>query len=647
MCSPYLLSSIDKGKNMVKLMNQVGFTHACLGNHEFDMSVKVLVDRLAEMQFKVVNSNIHPLKKTIPHDVVEVNVGTDAAPDIFRIGFLGFCTEKTKRLCNNVPYDVTISKIDTVAPAAIARLRQELGCDFVVLLTHQDAKYDEKMAAELDINLVIGGHDHIKIIEKIENKNFSRENWVIKCGMDATLVGVTTVIIGSQDSSIPVSPAASSLSNHWDFMPETGRSQRIRPIPSPQPGPSHRSHGPSPLTLHLHKPATKLEALDEFDVDVLLDSKQSPLQHHSPHGHANTEESEEPAITVTAYECGGHRLKLFVQTVDISSTLLPSDPVVDVMIDHANSIVKHVESQYLVKEPLSNKGARLRETPFAKYVLSRVRDWNHVDCVLVPAGIFKGKLDYPNGFRISDLHNEFKWDEFLLLKMPAEVIGEAISFSRSQGDDFRGYLQMDDGLVLKQPENSLQWKVEKIKGSVPDPGKKYFVLIARSTKVETSTKLFNPVIASYIKRVRSGAAPLRRRNSMAYGDSSNASNSSSSSTQTSMSTQTSSMQQEQNRRDMHHHHHERPTVVETVITAMITQNWKTLFGPIMSEDDSIYLSKKEALEKLKDESLVNAVFHAAGANNGRIQKDQLRRALRQAHSLPERSGNNEFLDTDM
>eukprot|EP01122_Echinamoeba_exundans_P010870 TRINITY_DN4161_c0_g1_i2.p1 TRINITY_DN4161_c0_g1~~TRINITY_DN4161_c0_g1_i2.p1 ORF type:complete len:753 (+),score=124.79 TRINITY_DN4161_c0_g1_i2:328-2259(+) len=637
--SPYLLSSIDKGKNMVKLMNQVGFTHACLGNHEFDMSVKVLVDRLAEMQFKVVNSNIHHLKKTIPHDVVEVNLGTQNAPDIFRIGFLGFCTEKTKRLCNNVPYDVTISKIDTVAPPEITRLRQELACDFVVLLTHQDAKYDEKMAAELDVNLVIGGHDHVKIIERIENKNFQRDNWVIKCGMDATLVGVTTVLIGDHGSSAPISPTTSPLSHHWEFVPESGRSVLSRPIPSPQPGPSHRSHGPSPLTLHLQKPAL-LEPTDEFDVDVLLDSNQSPLQHHSPHGRLKADEGDETDLTVTSYECGRHSVKLFVQTVDIASPLLPSDPVVDVMIDHANSIVKHVESQYLVKEPLSNKGARVRETPFAKYVLSRVRDWNHVDCVLVPAGIFKGKLDYPNGFRISDLHNEFKWDEFLLLKMPPDVIGDAISFSRSQGDDFRGYLQMDDGLVLTQVENSLKWKVEKINGAVPEPTKKYFVLIARSTKVETSTKLFNPVIAAYIKRVRSGATPLRRRHSVTYGDSSNSSSTSSNNAQLSM------VQQEQIRRDIHHHHHERPTVVETVIAAMITQNWKTLFGPIMSEDDSIYLSKKEALEQLKDESLVNAVFHAAGANNGRIQKDQLRRALRQAQSLPERP-KNEFLDSDM
>lgn len=43
-------------------MNESGFTHVSLGNHEFDLSVQVLLDRLKEVQFTVLNSNIRGIE---------------------------------------------------------------------------------------------------------------------------------------------------------------------------------------------------------------------------------------------------------------------------------------------------------------------------------------------------------------------------------------------------------------------------------------------------------------------------------------------------------------------------------------------------------------------------------------------------------
>ena len=45
--SPSLLSSLDLGAAAVRVMNAVGVTHACLGNHEFDHSVATLGLRLS------------------------------------------------------------------------------------------------------------------------------------------------------------------------------------------------------------------------------------------------------------------------------------------------------------------------------------------------------------------------------------------------------------------------------------------------------------------------------------------------------------------------------------------------------------------------------------------------------------------------
>ena len=56
--SPSLLSSLDLGAAAVSAMNAVPVTHACLGNHEFDHSIEVLGQRLAELDCDVVNTNV-------------------------------------------------------------------------------------------------------------------------------------------------------------------------------------------------------------------------------------------------------------------------------------------------------------------------------------------------------------------------------------------------------------------------------------------------------------------------------------------------------------------------------------------------------------------------------------------------------------
>src|SRR5215813_13386214 len=50
--SPSILSSLDAGRGMVDCMNDVGFTHVTLGNHEDDLSSEQLDARLRELRAK-------------------------------------------------------------------------------------------------------------------------------------------------------------------------------------------------------------------------------------------------------------------------------------------------------------------------------------------------------------------------------------------------------------------------------------------------------------------------------------------------------------------------------------------------------------------------------------------------------------------
>lgn len=43
--SPSVLSSIDKGRSMIDMMNRLGVTHCCFGNHEADLPLETLRQR--------------------------------------------------------------------------------------------------------------------------------------------------------------------------------------------------------------------------------------------------------------------------------------------------------------------------------------------------------------------------------------------------------------------------------------------------------------------------------------------------------------------------------------------------------------------------------------------------------------------------
>ena len=56
--SPSVLSSLDRGRGMVQVLNAVGIDYACLGNHEADVGLKALRKRLGEFSATLINSNV-------------------------------------------------------------------------------------------------------------------------------------------------------------------------------------------------------------------------------------------------------------------------------------------------------------------------------------------------------------------------------------------------------------------------------------------------------------------------------------------------------------------------------------------------------------------------------------------------------------
>jgi 2',3'-cyclic-nucleotide 2'-phosphodiesterase (5'-nucleotidase family) len=182
--APSLLSSLDKGRSMVDLLNLCGFTHVSFGNHEKDVGEDALVERIQQSRFCWVNTNMRELDErlgvnTVPEAIVEVNYGHHSKC----VGLLGLLSDDPTLYSNST---FAGAKIEPVLDSTERHLQQKHAShdnvDLWIPLTHQSLQEDRALASRFSgsvFPIIIGGHDHDAYDE---THNGSR---IIKAGTNA------------------------------------------------------------------------------------------------------------------------------------------------------------------------------------------------------------------------------------------------------------------------------------------------------------------------------------------------------------------------------------------------------------------------------------------------------------------------------
>ncbi len=158
--------TILEGQLEIDLINAMGYDCVCLGNHEFDNGIEALTGRLARLNCPVVCAN---------YDFSPFELGEYVKPWAViqkagrKIGIIGLLTDLTrvvsKPVSDRIPH---LGPEDEVVNAHARHLREEEGCDFIILLTHIGFTEDVELAARLrGVDLIVGGHSHT-YIEKPE-----------------------------------------------------------------------------------------------------------------------------------------------------------------------------------------------------------------------------------------------------------------------------------------------------------------------------------------------------------------------------------------------------------------------------------------------------------------------------------------------
>lgn len=156
------------GSVEMQLMSKMGYDAATIGNHDFDNGIDGLAQQMVHANFPllVANydfSNTVMKGKTLPYKIFKkqgVKIG------VFGLGIA---------LKSLVP-DALYKETQYLDPLSIGQkmatlLRQDLGCDYVICLSHLGYKYsrsgDEQKISDVKlaentrhIDLIIGGHTH-------------------------------------------------------------------------------------------------------------------------------------------------------------------------------------------------------------------------------------------------------------------------------------------------------------------------------------------------------------------------------------------------------------------------------------------------------------------------------------------------------
>jgi 5'-nucleotidase len=208
--APSLLSSLDQGMSMVDCLNALGITHVCLGNHEADVTINALRQRIQESHFIWVNSNLHGLydhdpdgrmDPTIPYDIIDVVVGNNnntsgdgSNGPRKRVALLGLVTHDPALYRPGAFGGATIEPIVEATHRVLTELDSVV--DLIVPMTHQGIQQDRDFCTTFrdQFPIVCGGHDHTPYDEVQSGCR------ILKAGMDATKVIVIDITWDNTDA---------------------------------------------------------------------------------------------------------------------------------------------------------------------------------------------------------------------------------------------------------------------------------------------------------------------------------------------------------------------------------------------------------------------------------------------------------------
>ncbi len=171
--TPYF--NLYGGELEIKLMSDMGYDAATMGNHDFDNGLEGFYKQLPHASFPILVSN-YDFSDTIMH--ASTQPYKVFKKQGLKIGVFGIGIE-LKGLVGDKNYGATIYQDPILKANEVASiLKNEHKCDLVICLSHLGYKYQEEKVSDQTlaqnndyIDLIIGGHTHTFMDQPQDVKN--------------------------------------------------------------------------------------------------------------------------------------------------------------------------------------------------------------------------------------------------------------------------------------------------------------------------------------------------------------------------------------------------------------------------------------------------------------------------------------------
>jgi len=189
--TPYF--NFFKGELEFKLMSLMGYDAMTLGNHEFDNGLDELYSAMKHANFSIINSNYNFSQTILAAPIKEYDV---FEKDNIRIGVFGLGVKLSGLVSTanyqGLTYDCPIATAKRIVPI----LRNKEKCDLVICLSHLGLAYDTEQVSDTEvakqvegIDIIIGGHTHVRVSEPLYIANGKHETLVVQAGYKGLEIG--------------------------------------------------------------------------------------------------------------------------------------------------------------------------------------------------------------------------------------------------------------------------------------------------------------------------------------------------------------------------------------------------------------------------------------------------------------------------
>lgn len=209
------ISNITRGDLVVEAMNYIGFDAMTIGNHEFDWGTEVIANfkdgENVDADFPFIAANI--FEKATEKLVSWASPYTITTRGDVKIGIIGLIGQGlTSSISPSIIKDYYFTDEFATVQYYVPILRQEEGCDVVILSIHGDSSNENQLYANLSgnyqVDAVINGHTHVAY-EKIVMGSDQIPLPVVQASSDGRKLG--KIVIKLDDDNKMVSGKATTL----------------------------------------------------------------------------------------------------------------------------------------------------------------------------------------------------------------------------------------------------------------------------------------------------------------------------------------------------------------------------------------------------------------------------------------------------